>query len=97
MLIEEELAYMSGTSTWSPGGWYQWRIFILAGFGYFLDLAWAQVFSLSLAQAKTEFGISEDESTHMYLAFAIGLAVGALVWGWLVDIGGLYTHDSNFL
>lgn len=37
-------------------GRYQWCIFGLCGFGYLLDLMWAQAFGLILSPLEQEFG-----------------------------------------
>ncbi|KAF7795302.1 hypothetical protein EIP86_006456 [Pleurotus ostreatoroseus] len=60
-------------------GKYQWCIFFLCGFGYALDLMWAQAFSLVTPRIQQELGVA---------VFSAGLTVGAFVWGLLVDIIG---------
>lgn len=37
-------------------GKYQWFIWILCGFGYFIDLLWAQAFGLVLSPIQQELG-----------------------------------------
>jgi len=69
-------------------GRYQWMIFGLCGFGYFLDLLWAQAFGLVVAPLKQELGFSDGEVGNISSAFAAGLTAGAFVWGVLVDIIG---------
>lgn len=39
-------------------GRYQWYIWFLCGFGYLLDLLWAQAFGLVLSPIQQEFGFS---------------------------------------
>lgn len=39
-------------------GRYQWYIWSLCGFGYLLDLLWAQAFGLILSPLQQEFGFS---------------------------------------
>lgn len=39
-------------------GKYQWCIWLLCGFGYLLDLMWAQAFGLVLSPLQQEFGFS---------------------------------------
>lgn len=39
-------------------GRYQWCIWFLCGFGYLLDLLWAQAFGLVLSPIQQEFGFS---------------------------------------
>ncbi|EJU01255.1 MFS general substrate transporter [Dacryopinax primogenitus] len=69
-------------------GTYQWGIFFLCGYGYFLDLAWAQAFSLILGPMTQEFGVSTANSGQIFTAFSAGLTAGAFVWGVLVDVIG---------
>lgn len=60
-------------------GKYQWMIFFLCGFGYFLDLLWAQAFGLILASVQQEFGFSAAQSGDLGTAFSAGLTAGAAV------------------
>lgn len=60
-------------------GRYQWMIFFLCGFGYFLDLLWAQAFGLILASVQQEFGFSEAQSGDLGTSFSAGLTAGAAV------------------
>lgn len=69
-------------------GKYQWMIFGLCGFGYLLDLLWAQAFGLVVAPLQQELGFSDGEVGNIVSAFAVGLTAGAFVWGILVDIIG---------
>jgi MFS family permease len=69
-------------------GRYQWMVFSLCGFGYMLDLLWAQAFGLVVAPLKQELGFSDPEVGNISSAFAAGLTAGAFVWGVLVDIIG---------
>jgi hypothetical protein len=41
-------------------GRYQWCIFFLCGFGYFLDLCWAQAFGLVGSAIQQELGVSGE-------------------------------------
>lgn len=43
-------------------GKYQWYIFFLCGFGYFLDLMWAQAFGLVASPLQEELGFSSMSS-----------------------------------
>jgi len=72
-------------------GKYQWCIWGLCGFGYMLDLLWAQAFGLVLSPIEQEFGFPRDQSGNISVAFSSGLTAGAFVWGFLVDIVGLCT------
>ncbi|KAH7024529.1 membrane transporter [Microdochium trichocladiopsis] len=71
-------------------GRYQWMVFFLCGFGYFLDLLWAQAFGLILASIKQEFGFGDIEAGNLSTAFNAGLTAGALFWGIVTDIIGRY-------
>ncbi|KAF2722605.1 MFS general substrate transporter [Polychaeton citri CBS 116435] len=69
-------------------GRYQWCIWSLCGFGYLLDLLWAQAFGLILGSLKQELGFAASESGNISVAFSSGLTAGAFIWGVLVDIIG---------
>ncbi|UJO25349.1 MFS siderochrome iron transporter 1 [Fulvia fulva] len=69
-------------------GRYQWSIWFLCGFGYFLDLLWAQAFGLVLSPLEQELGFAGNQSGNISIAFSAGLTAGAFVWGVLVDIIG---------
>ena len=51
-------------------GKYQWWIFFLCGFGYFLDLMWAQAFGLVATPLQNELGFPRKP------AFVPGMCVG---------------------
>ncbi|KAF4974585.1 hypothetical protein FZEAL_8512 [Fusarium zealandicum] len=69
-------------------GKYQWYIWGLCGFGYMLDLLWAQAFGLVLSPLQQELGFGNDESGNISTSFNAGLTAGAFVWGVLADIIG---------
>lgn len=69
-------------------GKYQWWIFFLCGFGYFLDLMWAQAFGLIATPLENELGFPKAQLGNIFSAFSAGLTAGAFVWGILVDIIG---------
>ncbi|MCJ1308099.1 hypothetical protein MMC25_001751 [Agyrium rufum] len=69
-------------------GRYQWWIWGLCGFGYFLDLMWAQAFGLVATPLQYELGFPKDQYGNIFSAFSAGLTAGAFVWGVLVDIIG---------
>lgn len=71
-------------------GKYQWMIFFLCGFGYFLDLLWAQAFGLVVTPMQYEFGFSDVQLGNLSTSFGAGLCAGAAIWGILVDIIGRY-------
>ncbi|GAA5872979.1 hypothetical protein JCM16303_006899 [Sporobolomyces ruberrimus] len=87
VLINRELDAMNEHGFWKLGR-YQWGIFFLCGFGYFLDLCWAQAFGLISGQIQQELGVSDARIGDIFTAFSAGLTVGAFMWGLLVDIIG---------
>lgn len=46
-------------------GKYQWYIWGLCGFGYFLDLLWAQAFGLVLSPLEQELGFLPSQSGNI--------------------------------
>lgn len=72
-------------------GRYQWSIWALCGFGYMIDLMWAQAFGLVLSPIQQELGFGADQTGKLSTAFSIGLTAGAFVWGVLVDLIGRKT------
>lgn len=73
-------------------GKYQWYIWSLCGFGYLLDLLWAQAFGLVLGPLEQELGFQKNESGNISTSFNAGLTAGAFVWGFLADIIGMYSR-----
>lgn len=71
-------------------GRYQWCIWLLCGFGYLLDLMWAQAFGLVLQPLQQEFGFDANQQGNITAAFNAGLTAGAAFWGILVDIIGMH-------
>jgi MFS family permease len=69
-------------------GRYQWTIFFLCGFGYLLDLMWAQTFGLITTPLQNELGFSDTHLSNISISFSSGLCAGAFVWGNLVDFIG---------
>ena len=69
-------------------GRYQWFVFLLCGFGYFLDLCWSQAFGLVASALQQELGVPNNHIGDLSTAFNTGLTVGAFTWGMLVDIVG---------
>lgn len=69
-------------------GKYQWYIWGLCGFGYMLDLLWAQAFSLALSPLQQELGFGNGASGNIGTSFNAGMTAGAFVWGQLADIIG---------
>lgn len=81
VLVNREIEYQGM-------GRYQWYIFVLCGFGYFLDLLWAQAFGLVLGPLQQELGFGNDESGNISSSFNAGLTAGAFIWGVLADAIG---------
>lgn len=71
-------------------GRYQWMIWGLCGFGYLLDLLWAQAFGLALSPLQQELGFGNDQSGNISTAFSAGLTAGAFFWGALSDVVGMF-------
>ena len=69
-------------------GRYQLCIWFLCGFGYFLDLAWAQGVGLIASAVYQEMNVPDDQTGVIWSCANAGLAVGALTFGVLVDIIG---------
>ncbi|KAG6035473.1 hypothetical protein E4U41_006076 [Claviceps citrina] len=69
-------------------GRYQWYIWVLCGFGYFLDLLWAQAFGLVLSPVQQEMGFGDSQSGRISTSFNAGLTAGALFWGLMSDVVG---------
>ncbi|PSR90299.1 membrane transporter [Coniella lustricola] len=69
-------------------GKYQWYVWALCGFGYMLDLLWAQAFGLALSPLQQELGFGNDESGNISTSFNAGLTAGAFFWGVISDLIG---------
>ena len=69
-------------------GRYQWCIWFLCGFGYFLDLAWAQGVGVLASAVYQEMGVASEHWGDIFSCSNAGLAVGALFWGIMVDVIG---------
>jgi hypothetical protein len=67
-------------------GRYQLCIWFLCGFGYFLDLAWAQGVGLIASAVYQEMNVSAKHYGDIFSCSNAGLAVGALFWGIAVDM-----------
>ncbi|GAA5881567.1 hypothetical protein JCM3774_005351 [Rhodotorula dairenensis] len=87
VLINREFDRMNAASRLGMGR-YQWCIFFLCGFGYFLDLCWAQVFGLVAGQIQQELDVPNNKIGNLSVLFSAGMTVGALFWGLAVDIIG---------
>ncbi|KAI4836956.1 MFS general substrate transporter [Aureobasidium sp. EXF-8845] len=69
-------------------GRYQWCIWFLCGFGYFLDLAWSQGVGLIASAIYQEMGVSDPDKAAIFACANAGLAIGAFTFGILVDVIG---------
>lgn len=69
-------------------GRYQICIWFLCGFGYFLDLAWAQGVGLIASAIYQEMDVPASHAGNIWALANAGLAVGSLTFGLLVDIIG---------
>ncbi|KAI9890880.1 MAG: hypothetical protein M1814_003519 [Vezdaea aestivalis] len=83
MLVNQELDAMGM-------GRYQWMLWFLCGFGYFLDLLWAEALALIASPMQKEMGFSDSDLANLFVAFSAGLCSGAFIWGVLVDVIGRY-------
>lgn len=69
-------------------GRYQTCIWFLCGFGYFLDLAWAQGVGLIGSAVFQEMGVPDKQQAVLWSCSNAGLAIGAFSFGIIVDIVG---------
>jgi len=69
-------------------GRYQICIWLLCGFGYFLDLAWSQGVGLIATAIYQEMDVPSNHEGNIWACANAGLAIGALFWGLTVDIIG---------
>ncbi|RAO71442.1 uncharacterized protein BHQ10_007454 [Talaromyces amestolkiae] len=69
-------------------GRYQKCIWTLCGFGYFLDLAWAQGVGLLASAVFQEMDVPPNRQGLIFTCSNAGLAVGAFVFGIITDIIG---------
>ncbi|CEL10317.1 hypothetical protein ASPCAL13438 [Aspergillus calidoustus] len=69
-------------------GRYQQCIWLLCGFGYFLDLAWSQGVGLVASAIYQEMGVPAGRQGLIFTCANAGLAVGAFSFGIITDIIG---------
>jgi MFS family permease len=69
-------------------GSYQWRLFVLCGFGWLADNLWLQGVALTLPSLSAEFGVSSTHVRYTTLSLFVGLCCGAVFWGTASDIIG---------
>ena len=60
----------------------------ICGTGLCLDVMWTMSFSYAAPSIQREFGYSDREYGNLFSCFYVGLMVGAVVWGGLVDVVG---------
>lgn len=65
---------------------YQWKLFVLNGFGYAVDSLILLIQSIIAAQAALEFNPSYPNG--LTIAAYVGMLIGALFWGLTADIMG---------
>lgn len=87
-LYEKKCALINRELDGMGMGRYQWYIWGLCGFGYMLDLLWAQAFGLVLSPLQQEMGFGNDQTGSISTCFNAGLTAGAFVWGVLSDLVG---------
>jgi len=63
---------------------FQWQLFALSGFGWFVDNIWLQGVAIILPQIKKEFGA--ENAQWMTFSLYIGLIIGAFTWGVMADV-----------
>jgi MFS family permease len=79
-------------------GWYQWRLFILAGIGWTADNFWATLNSQAVYQVGLEYNVSTTELPWGSMSLAIGLCFGAIFWSALSDhIGRRFSFNITLL
>jgi MFS family permease len=69
-------------------GSYQWRLFVLCGFGWLADNLWLQGVALTLTSLSAEFGVPATQVRYTTLSLFTGLCCGAVFWGTASDIIG---------
>ncbi|WWD21402.1 hypothetical protein CI109_105887 [Kwoniella shandongensis] len=87
-IFEKKAALINAEIDHFGFGKYQICIWFLCGFGYFLDLAWAQGVGLVASAIYQEMGVPDSKTGTIFSCANAGLAVGALGFGLLVDVIG---------
>ena len=86
--FEKKAALINGELDKFGLGRYQICIWFLCGFGYFLDLAWAQGVGLIASAVYQEMNVADADTGTIFACANAGLAIGALGFGLMVDIIG---------
>jgi sugar phosphate permease len=79
-LYEKKAALVNREINAQGMGRYQWMVFALCGFGYMLDLLWAQAFGLIASPLQQELGFDDAQLGNLFTAFSAGLTTGAFIW-----------------
>ncbi len=87
-VFEKKAAFINAELDKLGMGRYQWCIWFLCGFGYFLDLAWAQGVGLIATAVYQEMGVPANQEGNIWACANAGLAIGALSFGLIVDVIG---------
>lgn len=75
---------------------YQWKLFVLNGFGYAVDSLILLIQSIIAGSARNEFNPSFDNG--LTIAVYVGMLTGALFWGLSADvIGRKYAFNFSLL
>lgn len=69
-------------------GRYQWQLFFVCGTGWLLDLLWAHALGVAMPSIQKELGFTDQQYGYLSTGFSIGMTIGALSWGILLDIVG---------
>ncbi|GAB5590727.1 hypothetical protein Unana1_05627 [Umbelopsis nana] len=79
-------------------GWYQWRLFILAGIGWTADNFWATLNSQAVYQVGLEYNVATTQLPWGSMSLALGLCLGAVFWSALSDhIGRRFSFNITLL
>ncbi|KAI1613598.1 sugar transporter-like protein [Exophiala viscosa] len=86
--FERKAALINGEIDKMGFGKYQKCIWLLCGFGYFLDLAWAQGVGLTASAIYQEMNVPDGKEGLIFSCANAGLAIGAFSFGIISDIFG---------
>ncbi|KAH8552396.1 MFS general substrate transporter [Umbelopsis sp. PMI_123] len=79
-------------------GWYQWRLFILAGIGWTADNFWATLNAQAVYQVGLEYNVPTTQLPWGSMSLAIGLCLGAVFWSALSDhVGRRFSFNITLL
>ncbi|KFX95693.1 hypothetical protein O988_05683 [Pseudogymnoascus sp. VKM F-3808] len=86
--FERKAALINGEIDKFGFGKYQWCIWMLCGFGFFLDLAWSQGVGLLATAVYQEMGVPPEKQGLIFTCANAGLAIGAFSFGIISDLFG---------